>query len=337
MLARTRGKIVKVLVTGATGFVGSYLVRSLLQRGHRVRILARSPERAAPLRDAGAEVCLGDLGIPSTLEGIASDTDAVFHLGSVIRGSNVAFERVDFEGTERLLAETRRAGARRYIYASTLAGYPPNEKRGNCVIDEGCPLDNTGLLGNYARTKARCEKAILAANDLKIPERVVLRLGLVCGVGANVYPSHVCKVVGRDRVILFGDGGVPLPLTAVDNAVDALILAATEPNIGGETFNIVDDDVLTQLEYLRLLQSCNDGLPHVLRLPVSAYYTLGLLSEMLATARHEEPETTRYRIRGRLTRVAWDCSKAKHMLHWRPRISLREALESSFRKHAAAT
>jgi nucleoside-diphosphate-sugar epimerase len=327
---------VKALVTGATGFVGSYLVRSLLQRGHRVRILARSPQRAAPLRDAGAEVCIGDLATPPSLDGIADDIDAVFHLGSVIRGSDVDFERVDIEGTDWLLAETRRAGALRYVYASTLAGYPPNEERVNSVVDENCPLDSTGLLGNYARTKARCEKAVLAANDPGITECVVLRLGLVCGVGANVYPAHVCKEIARNRVILFGDGGLPLPLTAVDNAVDALILAATVPNIGGETFNIVDDDVLTQLEYLKLLQTCAGGLPHVLRLPVGAYYTLGLISEMLANLRHKEPETTRYRIRARLTRVQWDCSKAKHILRWRPRIPLRDALESSFRRHATA-
>jgi nucleoside-diphosphate-sugar epimerase len=74
----------------------------------------------------------------------------------------------------------------------------------------------------------------------------------------------------------------------------------------------------------------------VLRLPVGAYYTLGLISEMLANLRHKEPETTRYRIRARLTRVQWDCSKAKHILRWRPRIPLRDALESSFRRHATA-
>ena len=335
--ATPRGDTVKALVTGATGFVGSSLVRSLLQRGDRVRILARNLERAAPLRDAGAEVCLGDLGTPSSLEGIANDMDAVFHLGSVIRGSNIDFERVDVQGTDRLLAETQRAGVRRYVYASTLAGYPPDEKRVNSVIDESCPLDNTGLLGNYARAKAHCEKAVVAANAFGKTECVVLRLGLVCGIGAHVFPPHVCKVIGRNRVVLFGDGGVPLPLTVVDNAVDALILAVTVPHLGGETFNIVDDDVLTQLGYLELLQSCTDGLPHVLRLPVSAYYSLGLFSEMLATARRKEPETTRYRIRCRLARVHWDCSKAKRCCTGSPACHCERGLEPSFRLYATPT
>jgi 2-alkyl-3-oxoalkanoate reductase len=333
-IAITRGDELKALVTGATGFVGSYLVRSLLQRGDQVRILARNADRAAPLRNVGAEVRLGDLGSATSLRGIADGMDALFHLGSVIRGSTADFERVDIQGTERLLAEAQRAGVRRYVYASTLAGYPPDEMRANCVIDESWPLDSTGLLGNYARAKAHCEKAVLAANAGGKTECVVLRLGLVCGIGANVFPAHVCKVIGRNWVVMFGDGDVPLPLIVVDNAVDALILGATVPHIGGETFNIVDDDVLTQLGYLNLLRSCTGGLPHVLRLPVSAYYLLGFLSELLATARGKEPETTRYRIRGRLARVHWNCSKAQRVLHWQPRVSLQEGLEPSFRLHA---
>ena len=58
-------------------------------------------------------------------------------------------------------------------------------------------------------------------------ETVIVRLGLVCGVGTSVLPAHVCQLLARDWVVLFGDGSVPLPLTYIDNAVDALILAAT--------------------------------------------------------------------------------------------------------------
>lgn len=325
----------KALVTGATGFVGSYLVRSLLQRGDRVRILARNQDRAASLRAAGAEVRLGDLGAAMSLEGITEGIDAVFHLGSVMRGPAIEFERVDFHGTERLLDASRRAGVGRFVYASTLAGYPPYGKRTATVIDESSALDDSGRLGNYARTKARCERAVVAANADGKTECVVVRLGLVCGVGASLYPPHVCKPIGRDRVILFGDGSVPLPLTLIDNAVDALVLAASAAHVGGETFNIVDDEVLTQLDYLNLLRGCTGGVPHVLRLPLGAYYALGLLSELLAAVRRTDAETTRYRIRSRLSRVQWDCSKARRVLRWQPHVPLRAGLEAAFRRQVA--
>jgi nucleoside-diphosphate-sugar epimerase len=321
----------RALVIGGTGYVGSHLTRTLLKQGHAVRILARTPAKAAVLQGAGAEVRPGDLGAPASLQGIAEGIDAVFHLGSVMRGSARDFERVDIQGTERLLAESRQSGVRRFIFAGTLAGYPPYVD--GSVIDEQTPLDGTGALGNYALAKARCEKLLLAAGGN--PECVIVRLGLVCGSGANIFPQHVCKPLMRNWVILFGDGSVSLPLTLIDNAVAALILAATVNDISGQTFNIVDDDAITQRGYLALLRSCSGGLPHVLRLPLAAYYALGMLAEVAARARRKEPETTRYRIRCRLARVEWNCSKAKTLLHWQPRVPLREGLAAAFRAHAA--
>ena len=327
----------KALVTGATGFVGAYLARALLGRGHGVRILARAAERAAALQAAGADVRLGDVGEPGSLRGIAEGIDVLFHLvRSPTSASEEVFDRIDVRGTEHLLSEAKRAGVRRFVYVGTLAGYPLAQQRDGAVIDERSQFDDSGLMGNYVRAKARAEAVVMSANTAAGIETVIVRLGLVCGVGASVLPAHVCLPVSRDRVILFGDGSVPLPLTYIDNAIDALILAATVPGVAGESFNIVDDEVLTQREYLDLLRQTAGGRPQVLRLPKISYYALGLASEMAAAARKKEPTTNRYRIKTRLARVRWDCNKAKHMLQWRPRVPLRDGLRTIFRQHASA-
>jgi nucleoside-diphosphate-sugar epimerase len=327
----------KALVSGATGFVGSYLTRALLARGHSVRILARTAERAAALQAAGAEVRLGDVGEAASLRGVAEGIDVVFHLvRSPTSASEEVFDRIDVRGTEHLLSEAKRAGVRRFVYVGTLAGYPLAQQRDGAVIDERSRFDDSGLMGIYVRAKARAEAVVLAANTAGGIETAIVRLGLVCGVGASVLPAHVCLPVSRDRVILFGDGSVPLPLTYIDNAIDALILAATVQGVAGESFNIVDDEVLTQREYLDLLRQMAGGRPQVLRLPKISYYALGLASEMAAAARKKEPTTNRYRIKTRLARVRWDCNKAKHMLQWRPRVPLRDGLRMIFRQHASA-
>jgi nucleoside-diphosphate-sugar epimerase len=326
----------KALVTGATGFLGAYLTRALISRGDSVRILARTAERGADLRAVGAEVRLGDLGEPATIQGIAEGMDVVFHLArSATSASAEVFDRIDVQGTEHMLAEARRSGVRRLVYVGTLAGYPLARQPEAAIIDERAPFDDTGLLGNYVRAKARAEAAVLAAHRGGGIEGVIVRLGLVCGVGASVLPAHVCQSLAPNWVILFGDGSVPLPLTYVDNAVDALLLAATVPDIGGESFNIVDDDVLTQQEYLALLRQATGGKPGVLRLPAISYYALGLVSEIAAAAARKEPTTNRYRIRTRLARVRWDCAKARCMLRWRPRVPLRDGLTDVFRAYAA--
>lgn len=324
----------KALVIGATGFVGSYLTQALIRRGDSVRILARTPARATALQAAGAEVRLGDLGQTGSLQGTAEGIDVVFHLASAIAASAEVFEQIDVRGTEHMLIEAQRAGVRRFIYVGTLAGYPLARQSAGAVIDERSAFDDTGLLGNYARAKARAEALVSAANKRGGIETVIVRLGLVCGVGASVLPAHVCQLLARDWVVLFGDGSVPLPLTYIDNAVDALILAATTHGVAGESFNIVDDDVMNQREYLALLRRVGAGKPRILHLPIVAYYALGLVSEMAAAARKKEPTTNRYRIKTRLAHVRWDCNKAKHMLQWRPRVPLRDGLTRVFREHA---
>jgi nucleoside-diphosphate-sugar epimerase len=91
--------------------------------------------------------------------------------------------------------------------------------------------------------------------------------------------------------------------------------------------------VLTQQDYLNLLRKEGNGRPRVLRLPRAAYFALGLVSEIAAGARKKEPTTNRYRIRTRLARVRWDCTKARRMLGWQPRVPLREGLTRVFRAY----
>jgi nucleoside-diphosphate-sugar epimerase len=134
---------------------------------------------------------------------------------------------------------------------------------------------------------------------------------------------------------MFGDGSVPLPLTYIDNAVDALILGGTVAGIRGESFNILDDDVLTQRQYVAMLRNFTGGRPKVIRLPRLAYYGIATLSELAAAARRKEPSTNRYRVRTRLRKIRWNCSKAKKMLKWRPRIALREGLRHAFKAYAS--
>jgi nucleoside-diphosphate-sugar epimerase len=189
------------------------------------------------------------------------------------------------------------------------------------------------------QAKAQAEALVLAAGDRgardgTVMESVVVRLGLVCGVGTGVFPAHVCQPVSGKWVILFGDGTVPLPLIYVGNAVDALILAATAPNVAGKSFNVVDDEVLTQREYLDLLRQSTGGRPGVVQLPRLAYYALGWASELAAAARSKEPTTNRYRIKLRLAHVRWDCTKARNELGWRPRVPLRDGLRKTFEKFA---
>lgn len=325
----------RVLVTGATGFVGTELVRALLRRGDQVRILARSATRAAPLVAAGAELLVGDLAEPHSLKGSCSGCEVVFHLASAMRGSEADFRRIDIEGTCALISEAERAGVRRLVYPGTLSSFDTVHVRDGASLDEASPFDRSGRLGNYARAKAQAEAIVLAASKRRKVEAVIVRLGLTCGKAAPAFPPHIGRLIRPDLLLLFGDGAIALPLVLVENAVEALVLAATTHGIDGESFNIVDAEPLTQADYIALYRSETGAPLRVLRAPRLAYYALGAATALAARLRRKEPAITPYRVHARLRRVHWNCSKAERRLHWRSRVPLRTGLGAAFR--AAST
>ena len=123
----------KSLVTGATGFVGSYLTRALIRRGDSVRISGEDPGARAALQAAGAEVRLGDLGQRAASKASPRASTSYFTSASAIGASAEVFEQIDIRGTEQLLIEAERAGVRRLVYVGTLAGYPLGEQQCWCA------------------------------------------------------------------------------------------------------------------------------------------------------------------------------------------------------------
>ena len=223
------GLMMRALVTGATGFVGNYLTRALLGRGHSVRVLTRTRARAAPLERRVRRCGSPMWDRPCSLAGVASGASTwsfTWYARRPPLGGD--FERIDVRGTGAFAARSR-AGRRTAIRVREHAGrLSPPDRGSAAVFDEQTPFDRTRLARQLRASQGPGRgPGHRRRIDASSMETLILRLGLVCGVGAAVLPAHVCQPLKRDWVILFGDGSVPLPLTYIDNAVDALILAAT--------------------------------------------------------------------------------------------------------------
>ena len=134
-----------IFIAGATGFVGGHLVSDLLEKGYALKCLVRSEKSAAELASRGVKVIRGDITDPSTIGGVLDADDLVIHLVGIIeeRGS-ATFEAVHVKGTENLVAEAKRAGARHFFYQSALGA------------------DRTSFSG-YLRTKAEAEDIVRAS------------------------------------------------------------------------------------------------------------------------------------------------------------------------------
>lgn len=318
------------LVTGATGFIGRHLVKALVERGVRVRALARSAERGREIAGPNVEVVVGDFGDPAVIPHLCEGVDVVYHLASVMRGRWEDFQLVDIAGARRLLKEAKRAGVRRLVFTSTLGAYPVGDlPDGAVVTEEKVPGDSPEHVSPYARAKLTIERMFLSAAASGEIEVVVTRPGLVFGPGSTPYLTHLphLGLLRGDRYVLFGDGNVPLPLTYVGNMVDALIRCARVPDANGKIFTIVDDDIPTQREYVRRLAELTGRPLRVTTVPRAGAYLIGLGVESAAKLVRMPPPTTRRLLMGKTHKVRFDCSRAKEVLGWTPVTSWEEGLQ----------
>jgi nucleoside-diphosphate-sugar epimerase len=165
----------KILVTGATGKVGSRLAQRLARRGDQVRALVRGSARAAQLRAAGIEICEGDLLEMDTLAGAVRGMDAVVHCAAFFRGATPEqAHAVNDLGTRHLASAARAAAVKRFVFTSTGLVYGSNGGR-LAREDDACTPTAA-----YPVSKLAAERFLLALEDLDVR---VLRLPFVYGDG----------------------------------------------------------------------------------------------------------------------------------------------------------
>jgi len=229
----------RVLVTGATGFIGQHAVRALLGGGNVwVRILARSGDRVrevfGPASDA-LDVRLGDLGDAGSLAGLCDGVDLVIHSGSAVPyafgGAAPAGEytRVNLRGTEQLAEEALRAGVRRLVHVSSTASMgTPREN----AVDESTPCRPKS---EYQVSKHASEQALLRLQRERGLDVIIVRPCLVAGEGKRGGELlKLFRLCGRGIFpVIGGRLDVEKPLVAVDDVVQALLLGSIRGPAGG--------------------------------------------------------------------------------------------------------
>lgn len=226
----------KLFVTGATGKVGSRFVPYLLQQGHAVRILVRSAERAAALKEQGAELVLGDLVDNNNLTEIIRGVDAVVHIAAQFRGgvSEETAQAVNVDTTIALAKAALRAGVTRFVFTSTGKVYRDLNVNRPCREDD--MLVPSKLI--YPKTKVAAEEALLKLHREQGLDIRIMRLVLVYGDG----DPHIQEILPAMRK---WDPAKNLSLVHHADVNQSLLLAADISDIGGRIYNVADDHIIT--------------------------------------------------------------------------------------------
>jgi nucleoside-diphosphate-sugar epimerase len=325
----------KVLVTGASGFLGRYAVGELARRGHYVTALVRSAsERPSALVNPRVEVIEGDLRrLDESLAARFAHQDAIVHLAAATSGTPRARFDSTVLATERLLEELARARWRgRLVHVSTLAVYGFNQLPQRACVDETTPLEPAlGRRDDYAWSKAWQERVVerfAAAGDAQV---VLVRPGSVYGRERRF--QHRLGRLLRGRVLLLVGGLTPMALSYVENTASLLATCVEHPHAAGEVFNAVDPQPPRQWRYLRELRRAQRGML-VVPLPLSIYRAIAATYERLerATGGWVSPPGlfARYLTTPSLGSFHYRSDKCRSVLGWTPPVPRGEALARTF-------
>jgi nucleoside-diphosphate-sugar epimerase len=253
---------VKVLVTGAGGFLGTHVVERLLAYGYiDIRCLLRDGSKAARLTalaqsypNAQLEMHYGNLRSKSTCARAVSGVSLVIHLAAGLKGAaaDLFFDSVVASRTLLEALESREdipLTATRLVLVSSFGVYGVGALRRGALVDENTPLEShPELRDTYSFSKLRQEQLFWEYQRKDGFQLVVLRPGVIYGPGGGAFSNRVGLQVGPVYFHLGGNN--PLPLSYVANCAEAIACAAGHPDAAGQVYNVHDDDIPTASFYL---------------------------------------------------------------------------------------
>lgn len=314
-----------VLVTGATGFLGEYLIRRLAGK-YRVLALGRNREKGRRLEVYGAMFCQGDFTRRDSCACYFKEADYVIHAGALssVWGRWEDFYRTNVAGTELVAQLCREYGVRRLVYVSSPSIYTGKTDRYD-IREEEAPEKNE--LNYYIRSKLMAEGLIRKWNRKGL-ETVILRPRGLIGPGDTSLVPRLLRANAGVGIPLFNGGRNLVDLTSVENAALACELALTARGASGGVFNITNGE---PTEFRVLLESFLKAIgerPHYRNLPFGLVYgAAGVLEKVYGVLRLPgEPPLTRYTVCTLGHAQTMDIRRAEKILGYRPEKTLEEAI-----------
>jgi nucleoside-diphosphate-sugar epimerase len=317
---------VRIFVTGITGFVGGHFAEHAARAGHEIVGLQRAP--CEPMsRAEKIDVRHGDLLDPASLAVALDRADCVCHFAGAFQEANADeefFFRVNVEGTANLIAAAANAGVSRFVLCSTAGIYGRSV---DGVVDE---THRPHPWNAYERSKLAAEDKVRSAAKALAIEYVILRPSAVYGPGDRRLAKLFRNAV-RGRFPLFGDGDGRRHMVYVADLADAFLRACTQPRAANHELIVAGPEAVPLRELLQTLAHLANRPSTGPKLPLKPMLVAAGVVEDLCRAVNVPAPLHRRRMDFYLSDTAFDCQRARSVLGWEPKVSLRDGLEATLR------
>jgi nucleoside-diphosphate-sugar epimerase len=329
----------RILVTGSSGFIGTKVVEKLLEYGFTdVRCFVRPSSRLESLMnvlkkfDSGRniEVVTGDLLSRDDCQKAAQGISINYHLAAGMEKSFPGAFMNSALATRNLMDAFLHFGKpKRFVNVSSFAVYSNLGLKRGAVLDETCPLEDAPQqrFDAYGFGKLKQEELVKNYGEAHGLPYVILRPGYVFGPGKR-------ELSGRLGTSAFGcfiqvNGSNLLPLTYVDNCAEAIVIAGLRAGIDGEIFNVVDDELMTSSQFLKMYKNRVESY-RSLRLPYLVGNALCVLWEKYSEWSHHQlpPVFNRRRCAAEWKNQRYSNRKLRDRVGWTPRVPMKQAMEA---------
>ncbi len=311
----------RILVTGASGFIGGHVCEALLARGAKVRAMVRRSSDVSQLTRLGVELAYADLGDVEGMKRACEDIDVVVHTAAAVGsyGEWEHFYETGVLGTERLIEAAHERGATRFVHISSIAVYGFKQHTG--PVSEDAPFDLKPQSWNhYVREKVMSEQVLWKAHQEKKIQATSIRPVIVVGERDRNALPRLVELLNLPVTALPGNPSLRFPIVCIEDCVDAIVRAVYDDASIGRSYNVAGDPHITLGDFFALLAK------HARRPAPRLYLPTGLVTPavgLLEAAwkllrRPGEPITTRIAIVLAGYDYDIDCSRTKRELGWRP-------------------
>lgn len=317
-----------VLVTGAGGFLGSHLTDLLVEAGERPRVLLRPGESVTAVAESDVDIHSGELGDRASLEAALSGVDRVLHCAARTGpwGPEREYQRTNVRGLETLVRTALAAGVRRLVHVSSITVHG-NDVRG--CADESTPFREEP--NPYSRSKVAGERLLERMIREEGAPATIVRPGWIYGPRDRASFARIARMIEKGRMTVVGGGENRLPLIYVRDAARGVLLASESPHAEGRSYLLVNDEPVTQRDFIGAVASELDAPMPTRRVPYELALKLAAAGEALArlARTRRPPPVMRYGMQLLGGDNRFIITRAREELGFEPLVHLTEGVRLS--------